>query len=70
VWDKTPTVEQVLRVWLRDRDRLSMVDKLLKIAPTQRATDPQEAEARRRLEAFRRSWVVIRQELRTPVHAH
>ena len=69
-WDNAPTVEQVLRVWQRDRARLSMVDNLLKFSPPAGAAlDAQEAEARRRLDAFRRSWTVIRRELRTPSHA-
>jgi len=69
-WDKAPSVEMALRVWQRDQDRLSMVDNLLKFTPPSgAAVEPQEAEARERLDAFRRSWTVIRRELRTPRHA-
>jgi hypothetical protein len=61
-----PSVEQALRVWQRDPARLAMVDKVLRSPlPAKGTGDAQEEAARRQLEAFRRSWVVIRQVLGT-----
>ena len=55
-----PTVEQVLRAWIRDPDRLDSVDRILRTVATSPATAEDDAEARRHLEAFARSWKTLR----------
>ena len=56
-----PTVEQVLRGWMRDPSRLDSIDRILStVAAAQRATAEDDAEARRHLEAFSRSWNILR----------
>lgn len=56
-----PTVEQVLRAWMRDPARLDSVDQILcTVATTRRDTEEDDAEARRHLEAFSRSWNTLR----------
>ena len=58
-----PTVEKVLRAWTRDPDRLDAVDRILRGSGTTRR-EADDAEARRHLDAFARSWRVLRRELR------
>ena len=57
-----PTVEQVLRAWMRDPARLDSVDRILRTLAMDTSTDTAEddAEARRHLEAFSRSWKTLR----------
>ena len=55
-----PTVEQVLRAWIRDPARLDSVDRILRTVATGPATAEEDAEARRHLEAFARSWKTLR----------
>ena len=55
-----PTVEQVLRAWIRDPARLDSVDRILRTVATSPATAEDDAEARRHLEAFARSWKTLR----------
>ena len=55
-----PTVEQVLRAWMRDPSRLDSVDRILRTVATIRAATEDDAEARRHLEAFARSWKTLR----------
>jgi hypothetical protein len=58
----SPTIEQVLRAWMRDPQRLALVDQLLSKAPAASA-NPGEEAARRQLEAFRRTWSTLRASL-------
>ena len=54
-----PTVEKALRTWTRDPDRLDAVDRILR--GTQAAgRDDDETDARMHLDAFARSWRVLR----------
>ena len=55
-----PTVEQVLRAWMRDPSRLDSVDRILRTVATSPATAEDDVEARRHLEAFSRSWKTLR----------
>ena len=55
-----PTVEQVLRAWIRDPARLDSVDRILSTVATSPAATEDDAEARRHLEAFSRSWKTLR----------
>ena len=55
-----PTVEQVLRAWIRDPARLESVDRILRTVATSPATAEDDAKARRHLEAFARSWKTLR----------
>ena len=55
-----PTVEQVLRAWIRDPARLDSVDRILRTVATSPASAEDDAEARRHLEAFARSWKTLR----------
>lgn len=55
-----PTVEQVLRAWMRDPTRLDSVDRILRTVATGPAAAEDDAEARRHLEAFSRSWKTLR----------
>ena len=55
-----PTVEQVLRAWIRDPARLDSVDRILRTVATSPATAEDDAEARRHLESFARSWKTLR----------
>ena len=55
-----PTVEQVLRAWIRDPSRLDSVDRILRMMATSCATADDDAEARRHLEAFSRSLETLR----------
>jgi hypothetical protein len=54
-----PTLEQVLRAWLRNPDRLQTVDSILRTASNQpRAADDDEVSVRH-LDAFVRSWKIL-----------
>jgi len=54
-----PTLEQVLRAWLRNPDRLKTVDNILRAASSQpRAPDDDEASLKH-LDAFVRSWKIL-----------
>ena len=54
-----PTLEQVLRAWLRNPDRLKTVDGILRTASSQpRAADDDEVSVRH-LDAFVRSWKIL-----------
>ena len=55
-----PTVEQVLRAWMRDPSRLDFVDRILSTVAASPAATEDDAEARRHLEAFSRSWKTLR----------
>ena len=57
---EVPTVEQVLRAWIRDPARLDSVDRILRTVATSPATAEDDAEARSHLEAFARSWKTLR----------
>ena len=57
-----PSIEQVLRAWVRDPARLDAVDRILSaVATNPSKTD--DAEARTHLEAFSRSWKILRKGL-------
>ncbi|MDD9985477.1 MAG: hypothetical protein OXQ31_04310 [Spirochaetaceae bacterium] len=58
-----PTVEQVLRAWVRDPDRLANVDRILNAVAIDTSQAEDDAEARAHLEAFSRSWQILRTEL-------
>jgi hypothetical protein len=54
-----PTLEQVLRAWLRGPERLKAIDSILRAASTHpRAEDDDEASIKH-LEAFVRSWRIL-----------
>jgi hypothetical protein len=54
-----PTLEQVLRAWLRNPDRLKVVDSILRAVSKQpRAEDDDEVSVRH-LDAFARSWRIL-----------
>lgn len=55
-----PTVEQVLRTWVRDPGRLDTVDRILSTVETGHADVEDEPDARAHLEAFSRSWRTLR----------
>ena len=56
-----PTVEQVLRAWMRDPTRLDSVDRILSTEATSRpAAEDDDPEARKHLKAFSRSWKTLR----------
>ncbi len=55
-----PTVEKVLRAWMRDPSRLDSVDRILSTVATSPPATEDDAEARRHLEAFSRSWKTLR----------
>lgn len=55
-----PTVEQVLRAWMRDPCRLDTVDRILNTVAAGRATAEDDAQARKHLQAFSRSWKTLR----------
>lgn len=55
-----PTVEQVLRTWVRDPERLDTVDRILSAVETSHTHLEDEPDARAHLEAFSRSWRTLR----------
>ena len=55
-----PTVEQALRAWMRDPARLNAVDRILHAVAANPSQTEDDAEARRHLEAFSRSWKTVR----------
>lgn len=57
-----PTLEQTLRMWLRDRSRLDEVDKILKLR--RHAASEAEESDQRELDLFASTWDVVRAGLR------
>lgn len=57
-----PTLEQALRMWLRDRSRLDEVDRILKLR--NRGAAQAEDSAQQELDRFASTWDVIRTGLR------
>lgn len=55
-----PTVEQVLRAWLRDPGRLDAVDRILRTVVANPGDKDDDAESRKHLKAFSRSWNTLR----------
>ena len=55
-----PTVEQVLRAWLRDPGRLDAVDRILRTVVASPANADDDPESRKHLKAFSRSWNTLR----------
>ena len=55
-----PTVEQVLRAWIRDPARLQSVDRILRTVATSPAKAEADGDARRHLAAFVHSWKTLR----------
>ena len=58
-----PTLEQVLRAWLRDPDRLKAVDSILRAASNHPRADDDDDVSLRHLDAFVRSWRILRTNL-------
>ena len=58
-----PTVEQALRAWTRTPERLESVDRIMRGAARDAGPDD-DREAGRHLEAFARSWRILRRGLR------
>lgn len=57
-----PTLEQALRMWLKDRSRLDEVDRILELRRRSTGSDQAEAE-RQHLDRFATTWRVIREGL-------
>jgi len=54
-----PTIEQVLRAWVRDPRRLDSVDRILSAVATSPFKTEDDAKARTHLDAFSRSWKIL-----------
>ncbi len=59
-----PTIEQALRAWIRDPKRLDAVDRVLRMATTNRNEPDVDPIALQHLQALSRSWDVLRAELK------
>lgn len=57
-----PTLEQALRMWLKDRSRFDEVDRILELRRSSAAGDQADAE-REHLDRFAMTWRVIRSSL-------
>jgi len=64
-----PSIDQALRMWLRDKSQLDEVDRILQIwshrlAMPNRIADDADFEVASHLQSFSRSWQALRKGLR------
>ena len=62
-----PSLEQVLKAWMRDPQRLALVEQLLTAVP-HTGDGPEEEAARAQLHSFRRTWATLRTSLEEGQH--